>query len=201
MRDIGVLNTDRRFLVERELPLVNWTINRYIGCNENILGLSYEDLHQEGCIALCRAAALYHADSGAFSTFAVTVIRNHLLDYCRKITADNRNLPMVSLESLDEDRNARYIEEIKEPAAEEDTIVRLGVTQFLQSRRNRYAGSARLGVEALELRVLEGYGVTEIARLYNRKPNEVGAWISRAVKKIRKDITENELYMLGLRSA
>lgn len=84
---------------------------------------------------------------------------------------------------------------------EEDAIARLGVTQLLRNRRNRYAGVARRGVEALELKVLEGYGVTEIARLYNSKPNEVGAWISRAAKKIRKDITENELYMLGLWSA
>lgn len=201
MRDSGVLSTDRRCLVERELPLVSWTIKRYISCNENVVGLSYEDLYQEGCIALCRAAVLYRTDSGAFSTFAVTVMRNHLLDYCRKIASDQRNLPVISLDSLGEDGNERGIEGYKDIAMEEDTVTRMGVTQFLRSRRNRYSGAARLGVEALELKVLEGCGVTEIAKLYNSKPNEVGAWISRAAKKIRKDMTESELNMFGLRSA
>ena len=63
------------------------------------------------------------------------------------------------------------------------------------------AGSARLGVEALELKVLDGCGVTEIARLYDSKPNEVGAWLARAAKKIREDATDGELYALGARSA
>ena len=188
-------------MVERELPWVSWTIKQFITCNENTVGLGYEDMYQEGCIALCRAAALYRAGNGEFSTFAVTVIRNHLLDYCRKLAAGQRDISVISFETLHEDGIERQTGEARPPAMEDDALERLGVTQLLRNRRNRYAGVARRGVEALELKVLEGYGVTEIARLYNSKPNEVGAWISRAAKKIRKDITESELYMLGLRSA
>ena len=46
---------------------------------------------------------------------------------------------------------------------------------------------ARLGVEALELKV-KGLNGTDIAKLYNVKPNQVGAWISRAAQKIRKEL-------------
>ena len=80
-------------------------------------------------------------------------------------------------------------------------LTHISIGQVRGNRKGLYTGSARLGVEALELKVLEGYGVTEIARLYDSKPNEVGAWISRAAKKIREDATDGELYALGARSA
>ena len=53
-------------------------------------------------------------------------------------------------------------------------------------------------IEALELKVLLGYGVTDIARLYGTKANLVGAWMSKAVKQIRKDLTYAELETLGV---
>ena len=72
------LNEEQRALVERALPLVSWTIRRYISSNESVAGLGFDDLYQEGCAALCCAAVAYLPDRGMFSTFAVTVIRNHL---------------------------------------------------------------------------------------------------------------------------
>ena len=71
------LDEEQRALVEQALPLVSWTIRRYISSNESVAGLGFDDLYQEGCAALCRAAAAYLPDRGVFSTFAVTVIRNH----------------------------------------------------------------------------------------------------------------------------
>ena len=61
-----------------------------------------------------------------------------------------------------------------------------------------YKGAARLGIEALELKVLEGYGVTDIAHMYSTKPNLVGAWISRAAKLMREDLTSSEMEILGI---
>lgn len=43
-----------------------------------------------------------------------------------------------------------------------------------------------MGVEALELKV-KGLDGVDIARMYHTTPNNVGAWISRAAQKIRKD--------------
>ena len=39
---------------------------------------------------------------------------------------------------------------------------------------------------------MEEYGVTDIAKLYQTKPNLVGAWISKATKKIREELTAAE---------
>lgn len=45
--------------------------------------LEYDDLYQEGCIALWRAAKTYDEQFGAqFHPYTISVIRNHLLDYC-----------------------------------------------------------------------------------------------------------------------
>ena len=201
MRYDFIMNDDQRRLVEKSLQLVRWTVKRYISSNESVTGLGFDDLYQEGCVALCRAAASYQPEKGEFSTFAVTVIRNHLTEYCGKITANARNLPVVSLEALTE--NGREIETqgTGPPMTEDEVLTHISIGQVLGNRKSRYTGSARLGVEALELKVLDGYGVTEIARLYDSKPNEVGAWIARAAKKIREDATDGELYALGARSA
>ncbi|MFG6351165.1 MAG: hypothetical protein K1W21_05990, partial [Oscillospiraceae bacterium] len=48
------------------------------------------------------------------------------------------------------------------------------------------------GVEALEWKV-KGLSGADIAQLYGAKPNQVGAWISRATQKIRKDVVEDRL--------
>ena len=58
-----------------------------------------------------------------------------------------------------------------------------------------------MGIEALELKVLGGYGVTDIAKQYKAKPNLVGAWMTRAIKRIRADISREEIDALGVEKA
>ena len=58
--------------------------------------------------------------------------------------------------------------------------------QLLERGRRTCTGVARLGVEALALKV-KGYTGADIARMYHTKPNHVGAWISRAAEKLRGD--------------
>lgn len=57
----------------------------------------------------------------------------------------------------------------------------------------RYHGTARLGIEALELRV-RGYSCADIAKLYQKKPNYIGACISRAAEKLRRERIVREFY-------
>lgn len=68
----------------------------------------------------------------------------------------------------------------------------LFVEQVLEYGKRTYSGVARLGVEALEWKV-KGLSGADIAQLYGAKPNQVGAWISRATQKIRKDVVEDRL--------
>lgn len=185
------LTCEQQRLVEQNLVLVNRVIARYIQTNERICGLGYEDLYQEGCIALCRAASTYDGVSAQFCTYAVTVIRNHLIDCCRAVGARLRNLPSVSLDiDPSEDEGILYVPEPSVIDGTDELIDHLDTARFLESCKARYSGVARLGVEALDLKI-KGYTSTDIARLYNVKPGHVGAWISRAAQKIRKDLASD----------
>ena len=57
---------------------------------------------------------------------------------------------------------------------------------LLESRKQDYSGIARLGIEALELKI-KGSSIKEIAQMYDVPSSYVGAWISRSAKKLRKD--------------
>lgn len=183
-------------LAEQSLPLIHWTIHTFIRWREDIVGLAYDDLVQEGCIALCGAASSYRPDKGGFQTYAVTVIRNHLIDYCRDIMTHEDRLPTVSLEHLAD--NGWEADDMQMPP---DMISQWDACRFLSERKRRYTGTARLGVEALLLKIADGYGVTDIAKLYGAKPNQVGAWVSKAKKRILMDLTQAELEAFGKKKA
>lgn len=182
------LTPEQQTLVEQNLSLVDKTISRYIHVNENICGLGREDLCQEGRVALCRAAATYDGASAQFTTYATTLIRNHLLDCCKAVGAQLRNLPVISLDVGPPEED--WPPGAPEPSVgdgEDALIDRLDADALLSDYKRRYSGVAQLGIEALELKI-RGYSGADIARLYHTKPNCVGAWISRAAQKIRKDM-------------
>ena len=89
------LNDLQRQRVEEHLALVEQVLRRSIKTNETVDGMGHDDLYQEGCIALCRAAVSYREEMGAFPAYARTVIRNYLLDRCREIQSARKNLPSV----------------------------------------------------------------------------------------------------------
>ena len=195
------LTHQQRELAERHVPMVREIVRKYIRRNESILGLGFDDLCQEGCVALCRAAVSYDPVRGDFEPFAARVIRNHLIDYCRAILSNHRNHPIVSLDELREERVRLKVNESQMQSAaadEEQAISRLCVARLLESRKRSYHGAARLGVEALMLKTMDGHGVTDIARLYGQEPKLVGAWISKAKKKLLSDLTAQELGELGI---
>ena len=57
---------------------------------------------------------------------------------------------------------------------------------LLEASKQEYDGVARLGIEALALK-LQGMRVTDIAEIYHVPPSHVGAWISRSAAKLRCD--------------
>ena len=87
------LNDLQRQRVEDHLALVEQVLRRSIKTNETVDGMGYDDLYQEGCIALCRASVSYREEMGSFPAYAKVVIRNHLLDRCREIQSARKNLP------------------------------------------------------------------------------------------------------------
>ena len=158
------LNDLQRQRVEDHLALVEQVLRRSIKTNETMDGMGHDDLYQEGCIALCRASVSYREEMGAFPAYARTVIRNYLLDRCREIQSARKNLPLLSLDAFAE----MGAPEPVSPFHTEDLISDVSSDALLSHFRNRYHGTARLGIEAMELRV-RGYSCADIAKLYTKQ--------------------------------
>lgn len=186
------LNAQQRELVEAHLPVVHWVIINSIHINETIYGFGYEDLFQEGCIWLCRAAVSYDNNIACFSTFERKVVRNGLLSYCRNMCFKQRHF-----QYLEVGENGELMAEGKElPERTEeftDRIMEKELLKLLESCKQEYRGVARLGIEALEWKV-KGLELKEIAEIYQVPSTYVGAWISRSAEKLRK----NERFLQGI---
>ena len=85
MKNKDIALTDaQRSMVEANMDVVRWAIRTSIQVNEQHYGFGYDDLFQEGCIWLCKAAVTYDPDGGAsFPTYAQRVVENGLRTYCR----------------------------------------------------------------------------------------------------------------------
>jgi RNA polymerase sigma factor (sigma-70 family) len=195
MTGITVLNDNQRQLAVNHIDIVKWVIYEHINVNENIFGLSYDDLYQEGCLCLCRAAVTHNGERAQFVTYAQVVVKNGLLTYCKKMVKKPRNF--ISIEDLPLDAGGdisdktNYADDGVYDAILSDAVV----FGLLESVKPEYNGIVRLGIEALEMKI-KGYTGADIARLWGVEQNHVGAWISRAKDKLRK----NERFMAELKA-
>lgn len=178
------MNAEQKTLVEKHLSTVHWAIMENIHVNEQVCGLAYDDLFQEGCIWLCHAAATYKPGRASFRTYAKKVVRNGLLSYCRSLYRREKQ----SWHLLTNGRGESEADENTLEQADSFTldISLLETLDLLESKKKAYRGVARLGLEALELRI-RGLPVSEIALLYHVPATHVGAWISRTSQKLRND--------------
>ena len=178
------LTPEQQLLVENNLSVVHWVIVNSIHVNPCIYGMSYEDLYQEGCIWLCRAAVTYNAAKALFSTYAKKVVRNGLISYCRRQCDKEKHFVHLEVgengELLMGDADCSAVDSFTARISQIETL------DLLESRKTAYQGVARLGIEALVLKI-RGYSITDIAGLYGVPPSHVGAWISRSAQKLRGD--------------
>lgn len=183
-----ILTPEQRTLAENNLSVIEKTISQFIYLDEGTNDPRYADLYQEGAVALCKASVTYDGKSAQFSTYATTVIRNHLYNCCKADRTRQRNLPCVSLDidRSEEDHTPPYLEPSTSDGID-DLLGQMDTADLLADCKRRYDGVARLGVEALEMKLM-GMTGADIARLYQTTPNNVGAWISRAKKKIKKEL-------------
>lgn len=182
MKELNALTSAQQALVEHYLSVVNWVIMDYIKLNPQVCGLDYGDVYQEGCFHLCRAAASYTGAPEQFGAYARKVVRNGLISYCRKICQHDAPLPLCpeTLEAAPQPEQA-------ESALEQAVLKKLAREELfcaLDRVHTDASGVVRLGIEALVLKA-RGMSGQEIAALYGVKPNHVGAWISRAAKRLR----------------
>ena len=173
------LTAKQRELAEKNLDVVKWAIFIHIEVNRNIYGFEYADLFQEGCVLLCRAAATYDGKQARFDTYAKTVVKNGLLDYCRSICRIQKHQRYFSDYTIES--------EIGESSDDlNESLSNAEIADLFDRIKTQYTGVALLGINALELKA-KGYSGADIAKLWGVKQNHVGAWISRAKTKLRQD--------------
>lgn len=91
------LTYDQQKLAEQNLYVVSRVIQRYIVVNETAFGFEYDDLYQEGCIWLCRAAASFQPHKQVpFSRYAEKVVVNGLRTYCRLMCGKKKQARLLS---------------------------------------------------------------------------------------------------------
>ena len=185
MKNISLSNQQQR-MVEENLGVVKLAIHKSIIVNDNLYGFEYDDLFQEGCIWLCKAACSFDESRDIkFATYAEKVVTNGLRTYCRIMCGKQKHSILLPAQS-EPDENGYSFEQI--PA--EDMLDKLfeeqDVFTLLQKCKQQYTGTARLGIEAIEWKV-KGLSGAEIAKMYNVKPNLVGAWISRAAMRLKQN--------------
>lgn len=173
-------------LVEDNLHVVKLAIHKNIIVNDSLYGFEYDDLYQEGCIWLCKAAVSFDETRNVkFSTYAERIVINGLRTYCRLMCSKQKHHILLPVQK-DHDDEAFSLDQL--PA--EDTLERLleeqDIYMLLQSVKRQYSGTIRLGIEAIEWKV-KGFSGAEIAKMYGVKPNLVGAWISRASSRLKKN--------------
>ncbi len=178
------LTRQQQKLVEDHLHIVSQTIHSEIITNETIFGFEYDDIYQEGCILLCKAAVSYKSDKGAkFETFARSVIRNGLRTYCRLMCNKQKHFLTLPGSSESEDSIHSW-NQIPAEDCWDELLSRIDTKIMLQRLKKQYHGCIRLGIDAIYWKSI-GYTGTDIAAMYHVKPTMVGACITRAVRKLK----------------
>lgn len=176
------LTNEQAKMVEDNLHIVNIVIKAHIRLNPNNCELAYDEMYQIGCLALCEAAMKFDESRGSeFFTFAYSIVKNSLMDQCRKVQKD------LSCTTDDPEGIYEHQYSIKKHEAEiEDLMFREAFLSFSREAKRKYSGVVLKGIEAIEFKAL-GYTGSDIARLYGVKPNSVRAWISKARKELKHD--------------
>lgn len=179
-----VMNEQECALVNDNLSLVGQAIRYDITVRPDIPGMEYDDLYQVGSLALCRAAQCFDGRC-RFPAFARVVIRNALIDHCRKTLAHRP--PALSLDAAFGEEEtcclANLCPDLHTPAV---LAERRELRHALAAAKRRYRGVTLKGIEAMELKT-KGYTCREIGELYGVRSNVVAAWISRARTRLLQD--------------
>lgn len=176
------LTPEQQLLVLNHLNVVEGVVKYSINVNENIYGLGHDDLFQEGCLWLCRAAVTYNNERAQFATYAKTVVRNGLISYCRQMYA--KNIKCCSID-LEEHEDIIYFEKSKKEF--EDKLSLIETVDMLEQQSKEYTGITKKGTNALMLKI-HGMSTTAIATNYAVPTSHISAWISRASKKLKNDL-------------
>ena len=79
--------------------MVKLAIHKNIIVNDSLYGFEYDDLYQEGCIWLCKAAVSFDETRNIkFSTYAERIVINGLRTYCRLMCGKQKHHIVIPIQ-------------------------------------------------------------------------------------------------------
>lgn len=116
------LNSRQQRLVEENLSVVRHAIHKNIIVNDSLYGFEYDDLYQEGCIWLCKAAISFDETRNIkFATYAEKVVTNGLRTYCRLMCGKQKHHISLPVQSEPEEDGLS----MEQLSSADDTLDRL----------------------------------------------------------------------------
>lgn len=169
-------------LINDTLPLVDIIIKTKIQINNNYIGISYDDLYQNGCIALIQAVKKFNPSFNIkFETFASTVIYHKLIDEYRKHKVYTKYCNhYITMAASDSENNMCYTMQTFQEDIEEKAL------EILEKAISYTKGNVQLGMKIIRYRII-GYSNQEIADKIGIKMTTLYAAISQARKKLKTD--------------
>ncbi len=166
--------------------LIYFVIENFIQNKDSLNILcSKEDLYQVGAIGLVQAIKSYDESRGAFSTYAINIIRNKILNTIR----DNKDIAADTYISFD-DKDS-FVE--NNPSLKynnykkvDDELFKEEQKEILYKIARGYTGVAKKGVIAIHL-MTSGYSSRAVAAMFNTDVKNLSSWISRARSKLKNE--------------
>lgn len=162
------MNIQQKKLVENNLNLVHYTIHTFFPDVETS-GHLYDECYAQGCEALCRAASAYDESRGVqFSSFAVIVIKNSLINMFKK-----ENTCIIEKDIMSGEESAT-------DTSYDDILFNMFISSF-EDKINKK------GLDIIK-RLYYGDEPTLIRKKMNIKSSDYKNWLHRARKLIQRNL-------------
>lgn len=166
-------------LVEDNISLVDFMLYKHFRPFINLYPYLVDDLKQEGCIGLIKAAEQFDETKGAFTTIATFKIKNAMLRFYQRYVKRHYNNPKVTIISSDtnitEDENITLLDSIIIENSEKDYRVNSIMT------RTEY--SEIKDINLILNMTAQGYSQEEIAKVIGTSQVQV----SRRIIKFKQE--------------
>ncbi|CEI72953.1 sigma-70 family RNA polymerase sigma factor [Romboutsia hominis] len=171
-------------LVNENINIVGFVLNKWYGAFKSRYPELIEDLYQEGCIGLFKAARIYDESKGSFGTLAVVCIRGYMSKYIARYVKKHYDNPVIS---LDKTINNNENKEITVGDTLEDIEYGFEEIEFMQNIKELYKILDEEEKLVLKLRK-SGYSQRQIANVLKTSQPTAG----RKLNKIREKLTSIE---------
>jgi RNA polymerase sigma factor (sigma-70 family) len=174
-----ILNQRKRKLVEQNLNLVHFCIQRFIHAHNGIRPIEYQELYSEGLLALCIAAANFKSTKASFSTYATKVIRNHLINY---ISFKTEKLPEYYEHDDETEKSPCDDIKDKEPLQDEN-LYKKEIAIYIREAIDKLSPKEQAVIQHI---YFEGYSIRKTAVKLNLSPEYISHLHEKAVKKLKE---------------